>query len=141
MADKYNPPPLSPERLAEIREAAIRQVEAELGEHQQPRHKKPQWVTLPEAWRRLHKLNPDPAWIDHVLAEAAASGDVGIRDHAKGGRPIPLTAALEGKRLQIVGNCIAMPDPGGFPDVFFTRYSAVEMRWTELRAYARDLLP
>jgi hypothetical protein len=137
---------LSEERLAEIRDRAQRQVEAELAgtaARQQARFAKRQWIPLEEAWRRLFKINRDPEWIDSVMEEAAASGDVGFRRHPPGGRPSLLTEKLRGQKLQVVGNhielwndklrCFSVLDPWC--------YRAVETQWSELEEYARNLLP
>jgi hypothetical protein len=116
---------------------------ASTADRQQANLAKRRWVPLEEAWRRLFKINRDPEWIDSVMEQAAASGDVGFRNHPPGGKATLLTEKLRGQKLQVVGNHIETWDRE--LKYFSVRdpwcYRAVETRWSALDEYARDLLP
>ena len=123
-------PALLEEQLAKIREEARRKLEAELDARRasnapnSPNRDSYRW--------KKHGFctdsTPIPSGSNHVLKEAAGSGDVELRNYPKGGKPVLLTNKMKNKRLQIIGNCISVPDPDGFPDVFFMRYSAGQIR-------------
>jgi hypothetical protein len=135
-------PALLEEQLAKIREEARRKLEAELDARRAcecAKLAKSRFIPLEEAWF-LYGLNPDPEWINHVLKEAARSGDVELRNYPKGGKPVLLTNKMKNKRLQIIGNCISVPDPDGFPDVFSraiprARYDEVSSKPTPESCY------
>ena len=146
MTNHQNPPLISDERLAEIRDRARRQVEAELADtaaSQQARPTKRRWIPLDEAWRRLFKINRDPKWIDSVLQQAAASGDVGFRNHPQGGNLTLLRDQLRGQRLRIDSTRSQIERWDLELGYFSVRnpWRAVEVHWRDLAAFARDLLP